>query len=523
MADGIRRGGAPESGGSARRRRRSRIPGRRRRYLIAARLPAPGARVPRRLGHLPDGLHRHPELLRRPRQRRSSASTTTRRCSPPTSCSRRSATTSSGSLVVPALVTAIGLVFAVLTERIRWSVAFKTAVFMPMAISLFAAGVIWRIVYDQDPTPGHAQRGRLGGRPGRCQPARRAVRGVGRPRRPQGVAEHGLHAGKAHAGRATWPLLGLTASAPSDVPRRPCRPSSRRRCRAASPASSGETSSPAAARRARSSRASSGIPGVTVQLARRERQAASPPRRRRTDGTFVFNDRRRRHVQGRHRAARPSARPFGGVSWLGAELITPAIIIAYTWVWAGFAMVVIAAGLAAIPRDVLEAARTDGATEWQVFRRVTVPLLAPVLIGRLHHDDHQRAEGLRHRAVGGARRRSQDDANVIALAMWRTVVRRRQRLRPGLGDRRVPVPARHPGAAAQRAPLPEGGLMATAAGHDQRAAHQARPGRRTRAWRSASCARCQHAPVYVVLVIVGARCGWCRRSACSSRRCCRST
>ena len=73
------------------------------------------------------------------------------------------------------------------------------------------------------------------------------------------------------------------------------------------------------------------------------------------------------------------AKPFGGVSWLGPKLITPAIIIAYIWVWAGFAMVVIAAGLAAIPRDVLEAARTDGASEWQVFRRVTVPLLAPVL------------------------------------------------------------------------------------------------------------------------------------------------
>ena len=54
-------------------------------------------------------------------------------------------------------------------------------------------------------------------------------------------------------------------------------------------------------------------------------------------------------------------------------------MIAYIWVWAGFAMVVIAAGLAAIPRDLLEAARTDGANEWQVFRRVTVPLLAPVL------------------------------------------------------------------------------------------------------------------------------------------------
>ena len=55
---------------------------------------------------------------------------------------------------MPALVTAIGLVFAVLTERIRWSSAFKIAVFMPMAISLFAAGVIWRIMDEQDPTRG---------------------------------------------------------------------------------------------------------------------------------------------------------------------------------------------------------------------------------------------------------------------------------------------------------------------------------------------------------------------------------
>src|SRR5918994_6945817 len=57
-------------------------------------------------------------------------------------------------LVVPALVTAIGLIFAVLTERIGWAVAFKTAVFMPMAISAFAAGITWRIVYIQDPDQG---------------------------------------------------------------------------------------------------------------------------------------------------------------------------------------------------------------------------------------------------------------------------------------------------------------------------------------------------------------------------------
>src|SRR5581483_101223 len=43
------------------------------------------------------------------------------------------------------------LVFAVLTERVRWAVAFKTVVFLPMAISAFATGVTWRIMYQQDP------------------------------------------------------------------------------------------------------------------------------------------------------------------------------------------------------------------------------------------------------------------------------------------------------------------------------------------------------------------------------------
>ena len=111
--------------------------------------------------------------------------------------------------------------------------------------------------------------------------------------------------------------------------------------------------------------------------------------------------------------------PFQGVAWLGSSLITPAIMLAYIWVWAGFAMVVIGAGLAAIPRDLLEAARTDGASEGQVFRRVTVPLLRPVLvvvfvtmlINVLKIFDI---------VLSVAPASSQDEANVIALAMWRT-------------------------------------------------------------------------------------------------------
>jgi multiple sugar transport system permease protein/alpha-glucoside transport system permease protein len=73
------------------------------------------------------------------------------------------------------------------------------------------------------------------------------------------------------------------------------------------------------------------------------------------------------------------AEPYNGIDWLGPNLVTPAIIGSYIWMWAGFAMVLIAAGLAGVPRELLEQARVDGANEWQVFRKVTVPLLAPVL------------------------------------------------------------------------------------------------------------------------------------------------
>ena len=110
---------------------------------------------------------------------------------------------------------------------------------------------------------------------------------------------------------------------------------------------------------------------------------------------------------------------YAGVSWLGPSLIVPAIMIAYIWVWAGFSMVVIAAGLAAIPRDLLEAARTDGANELQVFRRVTIPLLAPVLtvvfITMLIY-----VLKVFDIVIAIAPGSVVDDANVIALAMWRT-------------------------------------------------------------------------------------------------------
>src|SRR6266480_3281360 len=56
----------------------------------------------------------------------------------------------------PSIVTALGLVFAVLSERIRCSTAFKVVIFMPMAVSFLSAGVTWRLIYEEDPQLGLA-------------------------------------------------------------------------------------------------------------------------------------------------------------------------------------------------------------------------------------------------------------------------------------------------------------------------------------------------------------------------------
>jgi alpha-glucoside transport system permease protein len=97
------------------------------------------------------------------------------------------------------------------------------------------------------------------------------------------------------------------------------------------------------------------------------------------DGTFAISG----LSPGRYLLELPAsnfAQPYNGVSWLGPSLVTPAIIAAYLWIWSGFAMVLIAAGLSGVPRELQESARVDGASEWQIFRKVTVPLLAPVLL-----------------------------------------------------------------------------------------------------------------------------------------------
>jgi multiple sugar transport system permease protein len=63
--------------------------------------------------------------------------------------------------------------------------------------------------------------------------------------------------------------------------------------------------------------------------------------------------------------------------WTDPTWAMPSVILASAWKDLGFVMVILLAGLQAIPGDVLEAAEVDGATGWQRFRHVTFPLLSP--------------------------------------------------------------------------------------------------------------------------------------------------
>jgi len=279
-------------------------------------------------------------------------------------------------LVVPAAVTAFGLLFAVLTERVPWAPAFKVAVFVPLAVSLFAVGVIWRIMYQQDPDRGAINAGIV------------AIQGVFTEQgalttaKPSTDSLAGSPEGGLTLTNAVRPgsvaLLGLTAIKAGELPAEPEQ--------AVTPEAipDGITGvvwrdfKPGGGTPGEVEQDEVGLGGVTIKLRSADGKTVGSTTSD-ADGSFAFEG-----VEGGdYRVAigkETFAEPFQGFNWLGDTLITPSLLIAFLWVQAGFAMVIIAAGLAAIPRDLLEAARTDGGTEWQVFRRITVPQLMPVLI-----------------------------------------------------------------------------------------------------------------------------------------------
>jgi cellobiose transport system permease protein len=73
---------------------------------------------------------------------------------------------------------------------------------------------------------------------------------------------------------------------------------------------------------------------------------------------------------------------FAGIDWFGGvgAFVKVPIIVMFAWQWIGWNMVIYLAGMQAISTDLNEAATIDGANATQVFLKITVPLLKPIIL-----------------------------------------------------------------------------------------------------------------------------------------------
>src|SRR5258706_9044661 len=60
--------------------------------------------------------------------------------------------------------------------------------------------------------------------------------------------------------------------------------------------------------------------------------------------------------------------------------VIPSLVLVETWQWTPLVMLIVLGGLAAIPAEPYESAQIDGATRWQIFRYISLPLIMPFLI-----------------------------------------------------------------------------------------------------------------------------------------------
>jgi alpha-glucoside transport system permease protein len=305
-------------------------------------------------------------------------------------------------LVFPFVVTVIGLVFAVLSEKIRWATAFKTVIFLPIVFSVTASSLVFTQIFQLDPHVGVLNA---------------IVQTVEDWFNPPGA--YPLTAGQTASSLATSGLV----SGPHGTLNSSATVRAGETVRLGLTGISQETLSVLGARPAR---VSNSTPGSVTGLVWRDFSVSNPsnvtavypnedgfPNLRlalvsssgstvATTSTNAFGQFRFANVgTGSFRVQIQASNflaGFSGTFWLGPQSLTPtnslsqtaqallsvplidiSMILAYLWIWAGFTMVIVAAGLAALDREVLEASHVDGATEWQTFRRVTIPMLAPVL------------------------------------------------------------------------------------------------------------------------------------------------
>lgn len=314
-------------------------------------------------------------------------------------------------LVVPIAVTGIGLILAVLSNNLRFRSAFRLFLFLPLVVSGLAAGVTFRFLYAADPDVGAVNalvRGvaHIFQPPGDYPTARPAATA------PLEALDGGFLSTEPVASGSTL-NLGLVGIMPGRLPE------GSERALAAEPAagtvqgtvwldaSAGGTPGVI-------DEAELGLPGITVQLLSGNRVEGSAL----TDGAGRFSIEAPPGDYQVQLAPNQFRAPHPGVAWLGPALITPAIMIGYIWMQTGFALIIVGAGLSGIDKELQESARIEGATEFQVLRQITIPLLAPVLLVVMVTTTISVLK-IFDLVLVIAPESLQQHANVLALEMWR--------------------------------------------------------------------------------------------------------
>ena len=319
-------------------------------------------------------------------------------------------------LVAPLVCTVLGLIFAVLLERLKWKTAFRLIIFMPMAISMLAAGVIFRGLFQENPQLGAVNAAVVGIQQAFGESANypgAGIRAGHGASSDQGIiaTDQSVTAGEV----VDFPLIGIRQTA---LPENATQ---------AAPVSAPGQDAVAGTvfldvvRGGGGTEGSiddgkSGLPGIRVDAVAEDGAIAGHATTG-DDGTYLIEG----LASGQnYRVALPASNfdeGAKGVSWLSSTFINAVVILAYVWIWAGFAMVMIASGLSAMDRSLQEAARVDGASEWKVFTKITAPLLTPVLVVVLVTliINVLKIFDLVYVIPPGA---SRPDANVIAVEMW---------------------------------------------------------------------------------------------------------
>lgn len=319
-------------------------------------------------------------------------------------------------IIVPVIVTSIGLVFAVLSDRIRWRSAFRLTIFLPLVVSGVAAGVTFRFVYANNFDVGLLN--------AVIQQTVSVVQPPGDypgavPSTPdQFVQDDDTSALRTEDRVKPGETLrfGLVRLRPELIPDN-AEP-------AAPPAPEPDTIRGTVwFDFARGGEGTSGVvdpgqrglPGMHVHLIQDGRVMEKTETD--TNGQFAFSgvDPGAYHVLLPERNFRE---PHDGLYWLGPTLIIASLIGAYIWMQTGFALVIIGAGLAGLNRDYLDSARVEGANEWQVLTRVTVPLLRQALMVVIVTTTISVLK-IFDLVIVIAPESVQSQATVLALEMWR--------------------------------------------------------------------------------------------------------